>query len=190
MKRIMISIVLISLVVVNGFSDSFGVNSGIDIQNSAPMTLIEATKQQKVQKVKELLEAGADVNQTDASGATALHWAANKGYEGIAKMLINNGADLEAKDGNFQGTPLLWAAYDGSLAVVKVLVDSGCDVDSQNSLGNTALHNAALMGRPYIAEVLINNGADTTLVNNNGKTALDIATEMNRTYIIDLLTGN
>ncbi len=55
--------------------------------------------------VKRLLDFGADVNETNEVGWTALHAAAFLGADKIVKLLVENGADLEIQNGCAQ-TPL------------------------------------------------------------------------------------
>jgi uncharacterized protein len=45
-----------------------------------------------------LLEAGAAIDQTDARGRTALHYAAAAGYTDVALLLVDRGANLAAVD--------------------------------------------------------------------------------------------
>jgi ankyrin repeat protein len=45
-----------------------------------------------------LLDAGADVNSREANGRTALHAAAQQGYNDVVKLLVGRGADLAAAD--------------------------------------------------------------------------------------------
>jgi uncharacterized protein len=45
-----------------------------------------------------LLEAGAAIDQTDARGRTALHYAAAAGYTDVALLLVERGANLAAAD--------------------------------------------------------------------------------------------
>ena len=60
------------------------------------------------------VKLGADVNQTDSAGNTALHLAASKGYNRIIRLLVENGADLNVRNGK-QQTPL--AAAEAATAV-------------------------------------------------------------------------
>lgn len=46
----------------------------------------------------QFLSAGADVNQKNDGGRTALHYAASKGRFKIAELLLSHGAKLNAKD--------------------------------------------------------------------------------------------
>ena len=61
-----------------------------------------------IEAVKQHLAAGADVNEKNAIGQTALHVAAHYGHKEIVELLIAKGADVNAQrdDG---GTPLDWA---------------------------------------------------------------------------------
>ena len=62
------------------------------------------------------------VNARDRHGRTLLSRAAEFVHEASALLLITNGADLEADEG--QGhTPLLWAAKRGHTSVVRLLLD-------------------------------------------------------------------
>lgn len=47
-----------------------------------------------------LLKHGGDVNATDGRLQTALHWAAVQGSVAVADVLMQNGARVEAADGN------------------------------------------------------------------------------------------
>ena len=51
-----------------------------------------------IEAVKQHLAAGADVNAIDRRGWTPLHYAAYGGHKEIAELLIDNNADVSAKD--------------------------------------------------------------------------------------------
>ncbi|KAJ5883748.1 uncharacterized protein N7473_010634 [Penicillium subrubescens] len=58
-------------------------------------------------KVKLLIDAGADPNQSEDEGWTTLHFAVESGDLEIVQFLIDNGADMEAT--NVRDTPLMMA---------------------------------------------------------------------------------
>ena len=72
--------------------------------------LHEAAKTGKIDKVRRLLEEGHPVNAVDPSfGLTPLHFAVRNGHVAVARLLIENGADLTQP--STQGiTPLDWTS--------------------------------------------------------------------------------
>jgi ankyrin repeat protein len=56
------------------------------------------TEEQAIASIKLCLDAGADVNAADNQGETALHGAAQKGYDHVVQFLADHGAKLDAKD--------------------------------------------------------------------------------------------
>ena len=62
-----------------------------------------------LERVTELVDAGADVNQPDAETVTLLHWASINNRKEIVKYLIAKGATVDAIGGELQSTPLHWA---------------------------------------------------------------------------------
>lgn len=59
-----------------------------------------------VSLVKKLLSRGLNANQTDWLGKTCLHSCAELGNQPVAALLLAAGADINARDVEFQGTPL------------------------------------------------------------------------------------
>jgi len=56
------------------------------------------TEPEAIEAIKLLLDAGVDVNAVDGRGQTALHGAAEKGFDQVVKFLAANGAKLDIKD--------------------------------------------------------------------------------------------
>ncbi|KAL2839099.1 hypothetical protein BJY01DRAFT_29180 [Aspergillus pseudoustus] len=54
--------------------------------------------------------------------------AAKNGHEGVARFLLEKGAEIESKDNNGR-TPLSWAARNGHKAVIKLLQENGAEID-------------------------------------------------------------
>ena len=94
--------------------------------------LHEAAKTGRINKVRRLLEEGHPTNAVDPSfGLTPLHFAVRNGHVEVARLLIENGADLTQP--STQGiTPLDWtSAYldpDQRAALLRV-ADSNADTD-------------------------------------------------------------
>ena len=72
------------------------------------------------------------MNAVNTDNETSLHLAAQKGHVDVAKVLVENGADVNAIDG-FGQTTLHLAAFYGHVDVAKVLVENGADVNAVNT---------------------------------------------------------
>jgi ankyrin repeat protein len=119
----------------------FYITDGADPDMRHPDTgmplLHTAVAEQKYDMVKLLLGFQADPNlRGGPSGYTALHFAAYRPNEKIARLLIENHAELDATAANRQ-TPLHLAAHFGSLAVTQALVEAGADYTLKDGQGRT-----------------------------------------------------
>ena len=74
------------------------------------------------------------------------------------KILIENGADVNAKNGKLQ-TPLHYAAQFGYEKIVENLIQNGTNVNAENDDGENALYLAAFHGYLDIVECLLKYGA-------------------------------
>ena len=77
--------------------------------------------------LRRLLELGVDPNRRDWVGKTALHHYAGRGDVGNLKLLLQNGAAIDAVDDEPGGTPLAFAAQTGKGDAVRVLLEHGAD---------------------------------------------------------------
>ena len=130
--------------------------NGQDVDGSTPLQTAAFWAQKEISVV--LISSGSKVNSMDNFGLTPLHAAAggydsenysmavtlatiaaaityneeeaNKANE-IAKLLISNGASVNAKDKNGY-TPLHWAAKQGRKGVTEILIANGADVNSRS----------------------------------------------------------
>ena len=72
--------------------------------------LVDAAKRGDMEEVKDILRAHPEIiNQRDEGGATALHHAAFGGHQTVAELLVEHGADINARDREFDATPAGWA---------------------------------------------------------------------------------
>lgn len=114
--------------------------------------------------------------------------AASNGYKDIVNLLINNGADVNAKykDGC---TALMVAAKWGHHFAVENLLNnrSNIDVDARANNDVTALMLAADNGHTPIVEALLSKGADINTKSKDGDTALIFASKKGYKEIVELL---
>ena len=73
------------------------------------MSLHEAAKSGDVMAARRMVASGADMDMPDVHGHTPLHMAAGKGQVEVLKVLLEAGADKEAKTVQ-EGDPPLHAA--------------------------------------------------------------------------------
>uniref|UniRef100_A0A7S3UGN9 MYND-type domain-containing protein n=1 Tax=Picocystis salinarum TaxID=88271 RepID=A0A7S3UGN9_9CHLO len=105
-------------------------------------------------------DAGADVrSQEGPQKSTALHIASRCGNLKICKLLLDNGADVNARDKNSE-TPLMRAVEGGHLDIACILIERGSNVCAENEAGLTALHIAAALARKNFFPLLVEQGAN------------------------------
>jgi ankyrin repeat protein len=72
--------------------------------------LVEAAKHGNAEDVRAIVHGHPElINQRDELAATALHHAAFGGHSDVVRALVEQGADVNARDGKFRGTPAGWA---------------------------------------------------------------------------------
>lgn len=139
--------------------------------------LFAAIEKNDIQKVRYLIAIGAPVNAKDPyASMTPLMMAAYDGYTEIARLLIEKGAEVNAKGGvDLDMTPLIYAASQDRVDMVKLLLEKGATVNAKTQYGWTPLFFAASRGRADIAKLLIDKGADVNVKLPTGETALSEA---------------
>ena len=121
--------------------------------------LADAAMRGDAAAVAALLDGGANVDEPQSDGATALHWAVYGENPVLTALLIDAGADVSAR--NRAGvTPLSLAAETGNSSMVEHLLDAGADPGETLSNGETALMMAARTGDVATIELLVERGAE------------------------------
>src|SRR6056297_2446330 len=137
-----------------------------------------------VEIAKYLIQQGAQVNQQDSDGFTALHYAAKDGHLEIVKLLVGKGAELNIYPDEskfYKGeTPLNSACSygntgDKNLEVVKFLVEQGASMEKIPFCFQSPLTNCMKSKAPLTAQYLLEMGADPNVPNNNSQTPLYLA---------------
>jgi len=120
-------------------------------------------------------------------GVTALMAAVEKGYEDIINFLLEEGADIEAKNNKGQ-TALMRAVLVENQSIVDLLLSKGANVNVKDNLGITPLMYAVETENKDIVDLLLSKGANVNAQTDSGRTVLmDAATIVGNRDIVDLL---
>ncbi|XP_037297457.1 palmitoyltransferase Hip14-like [Manduca sexta] len=134
--------------------------------------IVKATQYGAFTRVKELVEAGWDVNRPDGETVTLLHWAAINNRREIIQYLLAKGAHVDAIGGELQSTPLHWATRQGHLDATVLLVRAGADPSLRDAEGCACLHLAAQFGHTAVVAYLVARGVPVDAPDAGGMTAL------------------
>ena len=86
-----------------------------------------AARRGELQRVKQAVESGVDVNAKTTYGATALSFAADRGHSEVADYLLSQRADPNVKDSFYNATPITWATMRDQYDIMKALVIAGAE---------------------------------------------------------------
>jgi ankyrin repeat protein len=144
-----------------------------------PSLLFAAVKAGDLAAVRQLLDAGADVNAKEpdsifGSGDTVLMVSVYSGTKtsiDVVQALLDAGADVNGADSGGT-TALMKAAIIGDVHLARLLLEAGADVNAKNGSGNTALTLAATRDVTTLLQVLLDAGADINAQNDSGASAL------------------
>ena len=129
--------------------------------------------------VEETLSSCSSLNidTEDASGRTALWWAAYRGDFQSMELLIRHHADPHKAD-IYRFSPMSSAMKARSLRCVGLLLDCGIDVDQRNHYGDTLLMTIAEQSDDLeLLSFLLKHGSNLNLQGQDGDTALLTALE-------------
>jgi ankyrin repeat protein len=182
-----------------------------------PVELLVAANEGNVQGVRAALDAGIPVDTyggissgptsdwdsyvqgalpPDFYGLTALMIAARNGHADAARLLIERGADVNARARPSHRQPALYfAASKGHVEVMRLLLDAGADPSSTGQLASgkpiaTPLFAAVDGGHVEAVRLLLERGARTDLKSSDiagVMTPLELAISYDRTEIADIL---
>ena len=147
--------------------------------DSSNKELLLAALRGQLDKVKELLAAGANVNYwDDETYMTPIMYAVSRDHLDIVNELLANAADLTMADHN-GATALHLAASYGHVDILRTIIDALLEeregLNTPNRHGQTALHQAAEGGMVNSVTLLLQRGADATIQDADGNTAADLA---------------
>ncbi len=124
----------------------------------AASEVADASMRGDLAAVRRLIDQKANVNATQADGATALHWAVFQSNKVLVDLLLKAGAD--PKVANREGSTPLWiASVNGDAAIITSLLNAGADANEKLPLGRSPLMLAARTGSVDAMRVLLEHGA-------------------------------
>lgn len=135
-------------------------------------SLLDRVRDGSGTEITSLLAAGADPNEAEADGTSALHWATHHGELEWVAALLEAGAAVD-RTNRYGVRPSYLAAENGDAAVMRALLEAGADPNAVFAEGETVLMTAARTGNIAAIEALVTAGADVNATEaRGGQTAL------------------
>ncbi|KAK6956941.1 hypothetical protein Daesc_002223 [Daldinia eschscholtzii] len=148
--------------------------------------------------VEQLCNQGnLDIESRDTDdNQTPLMWAAQRGHDGIVRLLLDRGASVNSD--HLFDTPLIKAVKNKHSIVASTLLTRGANIEAADINGKTSLFYAATLGRGYktlsydgdLLRLLLRHGANVQARDITGKTPLSYAAEEGCDAVISVLLEN
>ena len=156
-----------------------------DSYENTPLSM--ACEHGSTRMIKLLIEKGVDLEmRAGGTRGTALHKAANWGYLNCVDLLLETGADKDARD-IMNRTPLMLACIHAPAAegIIKKLLEFGSDVNALSNDSKTALHFVCARGLE--PSMLIEAGSDPNVKDLDGNTPLHLAASGGHCVVVERL---
>ncbi len=164
-----------------------GMSPNVKEPSTGGSALISAATRGDLEMVNALLQGGADVNQKDEKGFTALLRALQNDREEIANILVARPElDVNAQGEGGANALISFVARQRAPAV-QDLLNRGANVNLPDSEGDTALNIAVQRGNVELVNLLLSKGADPNIKNKLGGTPLMWAGVFGRKEIAQIL---
>jgi cytohesin len=151
--------------------------------------LHKAAFEGNLDKVRQLLERGTEVDTRDDLGWTASFWALSAGHKDVFQYLLSKGADVTART-NGGRTLLHQASKAGFTDIFNQLIAKGADVNLKDKDGETPLQHAASEGHKEVVKLLVAKGADINVAAKNGRHPLGDAALAGHEDVVKLLIAS
>ena len=141
---------------------TFIINRGANISTAKqllPDLLAMVAKEGDEEMLKNVLNAGADLDKENKAGKTALYIGIKYGHYDICKLLISRWANIRTVKPLFADLIAIAVQHEDK-DMLRNVFDAGADIDEPNKAGKTALYISAETGHYYACKFMITNGAN------------------------------
>lgn len=142
---------------------------GLPVAGAPPIA--ELAENERWSELKSAIDETDDLSKPQADGMTALHWAIWYEEVSASLLLIESGANVNAKN-RYGVSPLALACTSGNAVIVRSLLKAGADAKEEIVGGETVLMRAARTGKLAAVDALIDAGADANAKERKGQTAI------------------
>lgn len=146
--------------------------------------LFSLTDDYDIERLRMYLENGGDPNIRDEEfflrngyehpyGNTPLIMACDIGNKYAVRLLVENGADVNAQDNmGLSSLHMLCTHVSHPVTIAALLIENGADIEIKDQMGSTPLLFACVYGNMEMVKLLVDSGADIHTTDMNGDTCL------------------
>jgi len=151
-------------------------------------SIFDIARSGSLTELKEAVKQNSNIiNTVNKEGYTPLTLACYNGNTEVAKYLVHNVKDINAKSS--YGTPLMAAVVKNNTELTALLLNKKVAINATDPNGTTALHYAVMFNLEEITKLLVNANANTNLKDNRGNSARDYAKIKGNINIINLVNN-
>jgi ankyrin repeat protein len=162
-----------------------------------PEGWLESVFKGELQEVKQMIEAGEDINIIDELGMTALMWAIYGDQYDMIQLLGESGIDINKRGEDGQTALHMasgmsywfwWKKYIvPNPSIVTLLLRLIADINAKDNKGRTPLMSAVIGNHMEIGRILLESGADLHARDQDGITSLMISSNLCNPELVKLL---
>jgi ankyrin repeat protein len=152
--------------------------------------LMMAVQRGSVDQVRLLISMGVPLDDSDARGRTAMHWALEYNTSNLedavakATLLLEAGASVAAIDEGGE-SPIFLATKSREPRLVSLLIDWGADVDATNKAGETPIFAAVKSDASEVIFLLLQAGASAEHIDGQGLSLREVALRSRRLELLN-----
>lgn len=154
-------------------------------KNETPLIL--AIHLNNIVVAEELLQSGANINEQDDDGQTAVMRSILKDKTDYLNLLVKHTPDFSVISKN-NDSALSLAIKNFNVDMIEILLNHGCNVDQLDGNKQPPLALAVEYDYGDVVQLLIKSGADVNLPQANGETPLMMAVRQRNKDLVKLLS--